>query len=168
MPAVQAMTRETIFSPCRAYRYTLWREFDLDQRGGYAMFIGLNPSTADEVQDDPTIRRCIGFAKRWGYGALCMTNLFAYRAIDPLDMKRHPHPVGPENEQHLVRCAAEAGVVVAAWGTHGYFMARGREVSTMLDDLHCLGVTKDGSPKHPLYLPKNAELRTFGLHGVTA
>src|SRR5690242_6108456 len=111
------MKRETIFSDCRAYRYTLWREWDIFDKN-YVMFVGLNPSTADERVDDPTIRRCIDFAKRWGYGALCMTNLFAYRATDPRVMKAFPYPVGPENDKWLVRCAREAGVVVAAWGNH--------------------------------------------------
>jgi hypothetical protein len=145
--------RETILSPCRTYRYTLWREFG-DQGGdGYAMFIGLNPSTADEVNDDPTIRRCIAFAKSWGYGALCMANLFAFRATEPADMFAADDPVGPDNDSYLVKLAQDAGVVVAAWGTNGIHMARDRAVRDLLPNLQCLRKTQAGHPGHPLYLP---------------
>ncbi len=144
--------RATIFSPCRAYRYTLWREWIGGE--GYAMFVGLNPSTADETQDDPTIRRCIGYAKSWGYAGLCMTNIFAYRATQPEDMKAVADPVGPENDQYLQRIAAGAGVIVAAWGVHGTHQGRDSAVRRLLPALHCLKLTKDGHPGHPLYLPK--------------
>ena len=117
------------------------------------MFIGLNPSTADEANDDPTVRRCIRFAQSWGYGALCMTNIFAYRATDPADMLVQDDPVGPENDAYLRRLAAGAGVVVAAWGTHGTHMGRHKAVRAMLPRLHYLRLTKDGHPGHPLYLP---------------
>lgn len=144
--------RTTILSPCRTYRYALWRDFG-DQLGeGYAMFIGLNPSTADEVADDPTIRRCMAFAKAWGYGALCMTNLFAFRATDPSDMKVVADPVGPHNDQHLLRLARDAGVIVAAWGTNGTHMGRDAAVRAMVPNLHCLKKTREGHPGHPLYL----------------
>lgn len=88
------------------------------------MFVGLNPSTADELLDDPTIRRCVAFARSWGYGALCMTNLFAFRATDPDVMKSADDPVGPENDQHLQDLANGASVVIAAWGVHGTFGGR--------------------------------------------
>lgn len=145
------MTRSTIFSPCRTWRYTLWREWI--GGNGYAMFIGLNPSTADEVQDDPTIRRCIAFSKAWGYSAYCMTNLFAFRATDPRVMKAHPDPIGADNDAHLQRCAGSAGIVIAAWGNHGTHMGRAHAVRALLPRLHCLKVTKAGEPQHPLYLP---------------
>lgn len=119
------------------------------------MFIGLNPSTADEVNDDPTVRRCIGYARRWGYGGLCMTNIFAYRATDPAVMKAHPAPIGEENDRYLLGCAAGAGVVVAAWGTHGAHMGRGDQVRRMLPALLCLKSTQGGFPSHPLYLRKD-------------
>lgn len=157
--------RKTIFSPCRQYRYTLWREWDMFNPN-YVQFIGLNPSTADEVQDDPTIRRCIGFAKRWGYGAMCMTNIFAFRATDPKVMKQCPLPVGPENDRWLVEIARGASLTVAAWGVHGEFMARNVEVMKLLDNLQCFGVTKDGHPKHPLYLPEGAALRDFTMEAI--
>lgn len=146
------MTRATIFSPCRSYRYTLWREFGLVGEG-YAMIIGLNPSTADETNDDPTIRRCIAFAKAWGYSALCMTNLFAYRATDPADMKAAADPVGAANDRHLVDIARHAGIVVAAWGADGVHKGRDAEVRSLIPNLHCLRKTKHGHPGHPLYLP---------------
>jgi hypothetical protein len=153
------MDRVTKFSPCRRYRYTLWREWDdlfAARREDYLMVIGLNPSTADETQDDPTIRRCIDFAKRWGFGALCMTNLFAWRDTKPERMRVAPEPIGPMNDQWLSRCAVGAGMILAAWGNHGSFKARGDQVTHRLSmigaQVHCLGTNADGSPKHPLYI----------------
>lgn len=148
--------RLTMFSPCRQYRYTLWREWDM-LNPKYAMFVGLNPSTADETQDDPTIRRCVGFAKAWGYGALCMTNLFAFRATDPKVMKAASDPIGPDNDEWLKRMAAGASVIVAAWGTHGCLGHRNIVVMDLLPGLMCLGKTKDDYPRHPLYLPKGLQ-----------
>jgi hypothetical protein len=140
------------FSPCRRYRYDLWRRWIGGE--GYAMFIGLNPSTADEVQDDPTVRRCINYAKAWGYAGLCMTNLFGFRATDPRDMKAEPEPIGADNDATLCARAKDAGVVVAAWGVHGAHIGRADTVRGMIPGLHCLRVTKEGCPAHPLYLPK--------------
>lgn len=142
----------TYFSSCRKYRYTLWREWLGGD--GYAMFIGLNPSTADETRDDPTIRRCIGFAQSWGYRSLLMTNLFAFRATYPADMMAAADPIGPENDSWLRTSAADAGVVVAAWGTLGTHRGRDAAVRAMLRNLRVLRLTKDGHPQHPLYLPK--------------
>lgn len=118
------------------------------------MFIGLNPSTADEVVNDRTVSRCIQFAKDWGYGALCMTNLFAFRATDPEVMKAHPEPVGKDTDAVLVALAKNAGVVVAAWGNDGKHLGRAQQVVSFLPNLHCLKVTKEGQPNHPLYLSK--------------
>jgi hypothetical protein len=143
---------KTVFSPCRAYRYSLWREWS--GGNGYAMFVGLNPSTADEDQDDPTIRRCIAFAKSWGYSGLCMTNLFAFRATDPKDMKKADEPIGIDNNKHLITLANNAGIIIAAWGANGSYKARNEEVRSLLPVLHCLKLTKDGHPGHPLYLPR--------------
>lgn len=148
-------TRETILSPCRNYRYTLWRNVDSLNDDGYAMFIGLNPSTADAVLDDPTIRRGMAFAKAWGYGALCMTNLFAFRATKPTDMLAAVDPIGPENDKHLVELARGAGVVVAAWDTNGTHLGRDQAVRAVVPNLHCLRKTQAGHPGHPLYLPGN-------------
>ena len=138
------------FSSCRAYRYTLWRWWEKSK--GYALFIGLNPSTADETQDDPTIRRCINFAKSWGYGGYYMANLFAIRATDPKVMLRHPEPVGQDNTLWIRQLSLGAGIVIAAWGTQGGHRGRDRDVMGMLGTVHCLDITKHGFPKHPLYV----------------
>lgn len=154
---VITMEKSARFSPCRRYRYSLWRNWRglLPETKGYAMFVGLNPSTADETNDDPTIRRCIAFAQAWGYEGLCMTNLFAFRATAPADMIAADDPVGPENDQTLRDLAESAGVVVAAWGVHGTHGGRHNAVRAMLPRLHYLRLTKDGHPGHPLYLPKS-------------
>lgn len=155
--------RKTIFSPDRVYRYTLWRHWFDFQRGGFVMFIGLNPSTADETRDDPTIRRCIDYAKRWGFGALCMTNLFAFRATDPEVMKAAKEPIGPQNNTFLLACAADAQLIVAAWGNDGTHLNRGREIlyllaaashSIKVPPIHILEMTKWQQPCHPLYKKK--------------
>eukprot|EP00955_Chlamydomonas_euryale_P054230 355746-Chlamydomonas_euryale.AAC.2 len=141
--------RAASFSRCRRYRYALWRRWS---PGPYVMFICLNPSTADERMDDPTVRRCIGFARRWGFGALCMVNLFAFRATNPKTMKSADvDPIGPNNNRVLKRLALGAGMKIAAWGTHGTHLARDQVVRSMLDDLHYLSLTRDGHPRHPLF-----------------
>lgn len=157
------MIRQTVFSPCRRYRYTLWREWIGGD--GFVAFIGLNPSTADEVQDDPTIRRCIGYAKRWGYGAMCMLNLFAFRATDPRVMKAEIDPIGRDNDLWISRVYAKADRAIAAWGTDGEHMGRADQVVAMLPPLHCLRITKHGHPAHPLYLP--SKLNPIPLGGMT-
>jgi hypothetical protein len=124
-------------------------------------FIGLNPSTADEVQDDPTVRSCINFAKSWGFGALCMTNIFAYRSTDPRVMKAQADPIGVDNDRWLKEISEGAGLVVAAWGTHGAFMDRGRQVAELIGNLDCLDLTKDGFPKHPLYIRADIKRKPF-------
>jgi hypothetical protein len=118
------------------------------------MFVGLNPSTADEVADDPTIRRCIRFAKEWGYSGLCMANLFAYRATDPREMLAATDPIGAENDRYLLEYAAGANLVIAAWGNHGNHGNRHTAVKQILPSLYCLKVTRTGMPGHPLYLPQ--------------
>jgi len=141
-----------ILSACREYRYALWRRWN---SGPIAMFVGLNPSTADETQDDPTIRRCVAFAKSWGCGALYMGNLFAFRSTFPGHALSHPDPVGPLNDDHLKELAKASAVVVAAWGTNGSHKGRDKEVRAILTNLSYLRLTKDGHPAHPLYLPKD-------------
>lgn len=147
---VKEMERGAHLSPCRVYRYALWRRWG---NGPYAMFIGLNPSTADEINNDPTIRKCIRFAQTWGYEALCMTNLFAYRATDPAKMKKVAEPIGWENDVTLATLAQDAGVVVAAWGAHGTYKQRDQSVRILVPGLNYLRLTKEGQPGHPLYLP---------------
>jgi hypothetical protein len=140
-------------STCRKYRYQLWRVWDLE--APYLNVIGLNPSTADENADDPTIRRCVGYAKDWGYGGLIMTNLFAWRATKPSMMKKAKEPIGKgENDYWLTVTSHSAGLVLAAWGIHGTFQERDKAVIQMLPELHCLGTNDDRTPKHPLFLSK--------------
>jgi len=148
------MNRRTIFSRDRVYRYTLWRQWLDFDRAGYVLFIGLNPSTADEHQDDPTIRRCMDYARRWGFGALCMMNLFAFRATDPRDMKAAEEPVGDTNDVLLKAYAKEAQLIVAAWGNDGAYLDRGPEVLAMLPPVYVLEMTERWHPCHPLYKKK--------------
>lgn len=138
------------FSECRRYRYTWSHHWAV---GKCVQFIGLNPRTADENVSDPTIRRCTRFAKDWGYAGIVMTNLFAFRATDPNVMKQADDPVGAHNDDWLQRIASDAGVVIAAWGTHGAHLDRHAHVRRLLPQLHSLRLTKDGFPGHPLYLP---------------
>lgn len=154
-----------IISDCGKYRYRLSREWD----GGTkpCLFIMLNPSTADAEQDDPTIRRCINFARAWGRNELIVVNLFAYRATSPQDMMSVDDAVGPENMRHVKEAADYVmngyemfpngrGPIVCAWGAHGTFMDQDQTVLGWLQDVQAtplaLALTKDGQPRHPLYL----------------
>lgn len=149
------MIKSAKFSDNRKFRYTLWRIWN--PMYGYVMFIGLNPSTADETEDDPTIRRCIEFAKSWGYGGLCMTNLFAYRATNPIEIEIATYPIGSENDFFIKSMAASASIVIAAWGTKGNYLGRDKEVLPLIPNRHILRLTKYGFPAHPLYLPKHLQ-----------
>ena len=115
------------------------------------MFIGLNPSTADETTDDPTLVRCMNFAKAWGYGGVCMANLFAYRATDPADMKAATNPIGSQNNKWLKVLAKDAGLIIGAWGNDGAFMGRSAQVKKRVPAMRCLKMNKSGEPAHPLY-----------------
>tara|TARA_B100000941_G_scaffold154426_1_gene109490 strand:+ start:17049 stop:17528 length:480 start_codon:yes stop_codon:yes gene_type:complete len=141
------------FSNDRVYRYALWRTWD--QSLEKLLFIGLNPSTADEVKDDPTMRRCIRFSKDFGFGGFIMANIFAFRSTDPKKLKKIKNPIGNKNDFWIKKLNKEAGMTIAAWGTHGDYLNRGKEVSRMLKNLYCLRKTKNGFPSHPLYLPAN-------------
>jgi len=143
--------RGATLSGDRVYRYALTRQWGDGER---VAFIGLNPSTADATTDDPTIRRCIGFARDWGYDGLVMLNLFAFRATDPAVMMAAADPVGPENDATIMEYVDSTAVIVAAWGAHGDYRKRGASVRAMIPDLRCLKLTKNGHPGHPLYLPK--------------
>lgn len=112
----------------------------------------LNPSTADAALDDPTLRRCVTFAKAAGFSALQVVNLFAYRASDPAQLRTAPDPVGPDNDDYLRRALTTPGVKVAAWGVHSRPDRVGLVKSIAGGALHCLGVTRDGHPRHPLYV----------------
>jgi len=138
------------FSADRKFRYALWRIWD--ESLSKVMFIGLNPSVANETEDDPTIKRCVEFAKSWGHGGLIMGNLFAYCATDPQQMMKALNPVGEENDQWLIKLSKEAAIVVGAWGDDGAFRNRGSEVRRLIHDLYYLKLNKSGEPAHPLYL----------------
>lgn len=152
------MDKGAQFSPDRIYRYALWRTWE--QCNGHILFIGLNPSTADETEDDPTIRRCIGFAKDLGYGGIYMLNIFAYRATSPKVLMKAENPVGEKNNHFLQMYFDPIGFNIACWGMWGKYLNRGREVIEMLGEegLHCFGLTRYGQPRHPLYLSKKTEL----------
>lgn len=152
----QVNTRSATFDRRRVYRYTLWRRWA--DGASYVNFICLNPSTADENADDPTVRKLVKFARRWGYDALCITNLFAYRSTDRSQIYKVDDPIGLGNDRHILKIAADASLVVCAWGRDGAFMGRGSAVKRLLYnfDLHYLRISV-GQPWHPLYLPDNIQ-----------
>lgn len=145
-------------SPDGVYRYTLLRRWLFGK--GRCLFIMLNPSTADAINDDPTIRRCINFAKRWEFQELMVTNIFALRSAYPKVLRAHGAPIGPENDSYILQAVRKADRIVAAWGVHGSYMDRGMQVLEMLKgkDVRCLGTTKDGQPRHPLMVASKTEL----------
>lgn len=152
------------FSECRTWRYQLWRLFDgaptvpADVR--WCMFVGLNPSTADEHKDDPTIRRCVGYARDWGYHGLVMCNAYAFRSTDPSGLAAPVDAVGPDNDIWITRSASYSSLVVAAWGA-GTLPSEARVASVLSAvraagrSVHVLKLTKHGKPNHPLYLAKD-------------
>ena len=150
---------DALFSEDRIYRYALWRTWD--DTLPKVLFIGLNPSTADEVQDDPTIRRCIRYAQDWGYGGYIMGNIFGYRSTDPKKLKLIDDPVGIDNNYWLKKLHKEAELTIGAWGNHGKLLDRGEEIVNLIDNLYCLKITKEGQPSHPLYLPSKLKPINF-------
>lgn len=163
MTKPDGVRRSALFSQTRLYRYALWRAWGKEAQQPapqrFVMFIGLNPSTADESTDDPTIRRCMRFALAWGFEAVCMTNLFAWRATRPEDLRRCAQPLGVDNNETLRGLAKQADKCIAAWGADGTYLGRDVFVRHQLlrhTKLYRLGLTKDGHPRHPLYLPSTA------------
>lgn len=150
-----------LFSPCRQYRHVLWRRWNKEK--SYVLIIGLNPSTANENEDDPTIRRCKKFASDWGYGAIYMVNLFDYCATKPKDMLNFNNPCSDENNTYIKALAENAGLILCAWGTNGNHKDRDSEVKKLLNiyELNCLGLNSNGTPKHPLYIKADKELEAF-------
>ncbi len=144
------MKRGAVLSPCRHYRYALWRIWH--ETKPVALFIGLNPSIADDINDDPTLIRCINFAKRWGYGGVYIANLFAFRATKPAALRLRKNIIGKDNDTWLCRLAKQADLVVAAWGNQGQYRHRAADVKAMISPLYYLKLTKLGEPAHPLYL----------------
>lgn len=146
------VTADAYFSPCETYRYSLNRVWD--PTAPKALWIMVNPSTATAEEDDPTVRRTQSFSRNWGYGSSTVVNLFALRSTDPKALYRHPEPIGPDNDAIIFSQAAEADLIVVAWGAHGYHLDRASYVAEMLCDfqLWCLGMTIAGAPRHPLYI----------------
>ena len=142
------------FDSTRTSRFRLTRAWKPD--GGRINFLMLNPSTADAFELDPTVRRCVGFARRWGFGSLEVTNIFAFRATDPTVLVAQAEPIGVGNDQAILDAARTADRVVAAWGVRGAHRDRGTEVAALLAYSGvrplALRVTKDGHPAHPLYI----------------
>lgn len=160
--SVGGEARSAVLSEDGVYRYRLTRRWGF---GPTALFIMLNPSTADAMQDDPTIRRCRGFARSWGMAALDVVNLYAWRATKPADLPSDSRAVGPENDFHIRTAMRDVwitnGVAVAAWGAHG----KADRVAEVVDLAHsgcmpllALGTTKAGHPRHPLYVKSDALL----------
>lgn len=148
------------------YRYSLGRTWR--RQSPWVLFVMLNPSVADAAKDDPTIRRCVNFARAWGYGGIRVVNLFAYRATDPSELNAADDPVGPENDGHIVTESLMAEITVAAWGRSipRKFEDRASEVLKLLLEksvprVYCIGMNADGSPKHPLYAPTRATRRVY-------
>ena len=145
---------EALYSPCMGYRYALTRQWD--EKGPRVLFIMLNPSTATEEQNDPTIERCERRARALGFGGFRAVNIFSWRETSPDKLRQHSAPVGPENDLVLMESCTWADQVVCGWGVHGEHQNRGRHVTNLLLSggfaLHCLGTTKAGHPRHPLYI----------------
>lgn len=158
------MRRGALFSDCGLYRYRLTREWD-DRPP--LVFVMLNPSRADAEVDDPTIRRCIGFAHDLGFGGMTALNLFALRTPHPAELKTATDPVGPENDAHLEALVHAGGTIIAAWGTHGALRGRDlafRNLAQSADkELLSLGRTRAGQPRHPLYIKAGKPLEPFPI-----
>ncbi len=154
-------TRTAVFSPCRTWRYRLAQIWDETKAPLY--WLMLNPSTADEYQNDPTVERCERRARMWGYGGSVVYNIFAYRATDPKDMRAAPDPIGPENDKWIRELASLSHdvMVIGGWGEHGAHLQRGQAVREMFRQaggrLHALKTNASGHPAHPLYIGYKVE-----------
>lgn len=164
------MTREMMraakISDCARYRYALSRIWDPEPKLKTMIFVMLNPSTADHLTDDPTIRRCLGFAEREKCGGLIVVNLYAGRATEPKELLKMDDPVGPENDTWLLKALKwPNAIVVGGWGTWDHKAARRADfVVANRPDILCLGRNGDGSPKHPLYLANDTPLMPLWPH----
>ncbi len=158
---LENVQRRAGFSRCKSYRYWLSRRFT--KGSGHCVFIGLNPSIASAEKDDPTIRRCMGFASDWGYEQLTVVNLFAFRTPLPSELLDNPAPEGAGNRAALRKACRDADCIVAAWGTHGTYRQQARKLGKIWSDysMYCFGQTKNLQPVHPLYQPKTAALYPY-------
>jgi len=166
---VEIITGGALLDDSGKYRFSLWREWDPRKHEGTCVFIMLNPSTADAEIDDPTIRKCIGFAQRWGFSRMEVVNLFAYRTPNPKVLLALPQdltPIGRENKIRVLDTVADenVGMIICSWGNDGKFMHQDKAMLEWLDDmkLHCLGTNKNGTPKHPLYVSYEVAPMPFG------
>lgn len=143
-----------LYSDCEKYRYALTRVWD--EVGRKAAFVMLNPSTATEVQNDPTVERCERRSRALGFGAFRVCNIFAWRDTDPFKMRKAAEPIGAENDAAIAEACQWADQIICAWGTHGVHLGRGPDVAQLMqatgEPLFHLGLSKDGHPKHPLYI----------------
>jgi hypothetical protein len=156
---VDGLESGAVFDTSGRYRYSLWREWSAYHQR--IVFILLNPSTANEQRDDPTIRRCIGFARAWKFGSVEVVNLFAHRSTDARELLKVDDPVGDENDLFLIRAVARCSTVVVGWGSRGTLLGRDRQVMSLLTgkkNVFCLGITKEGQPRHPLYVKGDTSL----------
>lgn len=153
------MIKDAFLDKERQYRYMLKRQWG-ERNDNFINFVLLNPSTANETIDDPTIKACIKFAQNLGYDGFYVTNLFAFRTRSPQILKKSRNPIGERNDEFIKKYAYKSKLVVIAWGNHGNFMNRDNEVSKILSKIknpHCLAITKSGSPKHPLYIKRDTK-----------
>ncbi len=152
-------------SECGTYRYLLWRIWNHQQRR--LAFIMLNPSTASYQVDDPTIRRCMRFAGAKGYGGIIVANLFAYRCTDPSELPNDESAIGPDNDAFIRKIKTYTGYYVDvcfAWGTKGAMQGRDQQIIAQFPNAYFLERTKEGHPKHPLYIRSDAQLQPFISH----
>ncbi|MEA5449091.1 DUF1643 domain-containing protein [Leptolyngbya sp. CCNP1308] len=164
MLQLPTINRSATFDPTGRYRYSLGRRWSA---ASALAIIMLNPSQADSSVDDPTIRRCIGLAQGWGFGAIAVVNLFAYRSPHPKTLRQADDPVGPENDAALSTVAQQADQILLAWGNWGNWLGRDRAVLTLLTPhqakCHCLGHNLTGQPRHPLYVPRHTALKPWSI-----
>lgn len=158
--------KKAIISDCGRYRYLLSRSINnpTRSRNRGILFIMLNPSTADATNDDPTIRRCLKFSKEWGFNIMEVVNLYALRSSHPFVLKLHKDPIGPLNTQILDEKIRVYATRVCAWGSNKYSEEMAEFIKHKYSfalEFKCLGVNKDGSPKHPLYVPAHKGLEIF-------
>ena len=146
----ETIKKDAYISPCKKYRYWLSRKWNTDK--GIILFIGLNPSTADDKRDDKTILRCIDFTRRWGYGGFYMVNLFALRSTYPRVLKKCADPQGEDNTKTIIALHILTDLTIAAWGTNGTLHNQDKMVKSLISPIYCMAKTKDGHPRHPLYL----------------
>ncbi len=158
---VLRVIKEAVIDENGLYRYILTRIWD--KQKPHATFIMLNPSTADASIDDPTIRRCINFSRAWGFGGIKVVNVFAFRATDPKKLMGVEDPIGQDNHSHVVNSFKMAGIIVAAWGASGpqrefpYNRIKMAMQEAGIQKIYCLGITKDGNPRHPLYIKNSTK-----------